>query len=243
MRRVLLCMSLAVLVAVPVAVSLQAVTIVIDPGHGGKYIGTANDAEKLVEKHLTLEVAKLLADKLRSNGHTVILTRETDSELDKDDLIADLTKRAQMTVDHKADLFVSLHFNGSVNTNRVGFEVYVPYEAQYPIKSYSLASAIHYDISHEIEPYWHGGSLGNLNALDGGIKASRFNVLKKAQCPAVLVELAFLTHEETAKKLKSAVHKDILVTGVYKGIERYLIHQKASKCSRPHCRRWQKDKD
>ncbi len=221
---------------------LQAATIVLDPGHGGKYIGTANDAEQLVEKHLTLEVAKLLAEKLRANGHTVILTRETDTELDKDDLIADLTKRAQMTVDHNADLFVSLHFNGSLNQHSVGFEVYVPYEALYPIKSYSLASAIHYDISHEIEPYWHGGSLGNLNALDGGIKASRFNVIKKAQCPAVLVELAYLTHEETAKKLKSDVHKDILVTGVYKGIERYLTHiaVKPTGCSRPRCRRWQK---
>ncbi len=221
-------------------VQLHAATIILDPGHGGKYIGTANDVEQLVEKQLTLEVAKLLADKLRGSGHTVILTRESDVALDADDLIADLTKRAQMTVDHNADLFVSLHFNGSANKKSAGFEVYVPYEPLYPIKSYGLASAIHYDLSHEIDPIFQGGSLGNLNRLDGGIKAARFNVIKKAQCAAVLVELAYLTNEETAKKLKSDVCKDILVTGVYKGIERYLTQQKVSKCSRPRCRRWHK---
>ncbi len=234
MKRLLVVSMLHVMV-------LQSATIVLDPGHGGKYVGTANDAEQLVEKHLSLEIAKQLAERLRSNKHTVILTRETDVALD-DDLITDLTKRAQVATDSKADLFVSLHFNGSTNKNRVGFEVYVPYESQYPIKCYSLASALHYDISHEIEPYFHGGSLGNLNALDGGIKASRFNVIKKATCPAVLVELAYLTNEESAKKLKTDVFKDILVTAVYKGIERYLTHstQKVSTCSRPRCRRWQR---
>ncbi len=221
---------------------LQAATIVLDPGHGGKYVGTSNKTYHLVEKNLSLEIAQQLAERLRSKKHTVILTRETDTELDKDDLIADLTKRAQMSTG--ADLFVSLHFNGSESKHREGFEVYVPYEAQYPIKSYALASALHYDMSHEIEPYFHGGTLGNLNFRDGGIRASRFNILKKATCPAVLVELAFLSHYETAKKLTTDEYKGSLVTAVYKGIERYLTHesQKASRCSRPRCRRWQKGK-
>lgn len=210
---------------------LPGVTIIIDPGHGGIYSGTSNSEQHLVEKEVSLELALSLADRLRANGHTVILTRETDTELDKNDLIADLTKRAQFTTDHKADLFVSLHLNGSPNKANAGFEVYVPYEDQYPIKSYALASAIHYDLSHEIEPCFGGGSLGNLNALDKGIKASRFNVLKKATCPAVLIELAFLTHDETAQKLKTNAYKDLLVAGVYKGIMRYLLSKKASKVS------------
>ena len=219
---------------------IQGATIVVDPGHGGKYVGTSNDTYQLVEKKLSLEIAKQLAEVLRSKKHTVILTREADAELDKDDLMADLAKRAEMATG--ADLFVSIHFNGSVSKHREGFEVYVPYEDQYPIKSYALASAIHYDISHEIEPHFRGGSLGNLNGRDGGIKASRFNVIKKAPCPAVLVELAFLSHDQTAKKLTTDAYKDILVTSLYKGIERYLTHasQKASRCSRPRCRRWQK---
>ncbi len=219
---------------------LRAETIVIDPGHGGKYIGTANTAAGLVEKNLALDVAVRLARKLTLRGYTVILTRDTDTELDKDTLIADLTKRAQIAADHTADLFVSLHFNGSRNPRSAGFEIYVPFEDKYPIKSYCLASALHYHISHEVSPHWRGGSLGNLNALDGGIKASRFNVIKKATCPAVLVELAYLTNEETANKLKTDQFKDILVDGVSKGIERYIRQQRASTCSRPRCRRWRR---
>lgn len=214
---------------------VQAATIVLDPGHGGKYVGTSNKTYQVVEKKLSLEIAQQLAERLRANHHTVILTRETDTELDKDDLITDLTKRAQMGTD--ADMLVSLHFNGSVSKHREGFEIYVPYETQFPSKSYGLASAIHYDMSIEIEPYFHGGSLGNLNARDGGIKSSRFNILMKAPCPAVLVELAFLSHDETAKKLTTDEYKGILVTAVYKGIERYLKSESQKKAFCPSARR------
>lgn len=225
------------------ALSLSGATIVLDPGHGGKYIGTCNDEENLVEKFLTLEVTLSLADRLKALGHKVVLTRTTDTELDKDDLIVDLTKRAALTSEHAADLFLSIHFNGSLNKQSVGFEVYVPYEDKYPMKSYALASAIHYDLSHEIEPVFFGGSLGNLNVLDRGIKASRFNVLKKAACPAVLVECAYLTHAETAKKLKTDEYKDQLVCAIEKGVQRYLAHleEKVIICKRPRCRRWKEN--
>ncbi len=209
-----------------VAMPAQATyTIIIDPGHGGPRCGTSSPSKKIIEKEAALEIALALAKQLREKGHTVILTRETDRALDEHNLMDDLKKRAQMTTDYKADIFLSIHLNGSFNKSSRGFEVYVPYEDKYPIKSYALAAAIHYDLSHEVEPEFGGGNLGNLNSLDRGIKASRFNVIKRATCPAVLAELAYISNPATEEKLLKEGY-GLYVTALYKGINRYIVHNK-----------------
>jgi len=213
---------LVVFLCLTFGIRTNAYTIVIDPGHGGRYVGAINQSPKVVEKEIALILSHALADKLRAKGHTVILTRETDVALDDTDHIKDLYKRAEKTTKHKADLFISLHLNSTADTRVSGYEVYVPYEAQFPMKSYMLASAIHYDISHDIPPQFGGGNLGNLNSLDKGIRASKFNVLVKATCPAVLIELAYLTHPATAEKLLQKEYQELLVTAIYKGILRYF---------------------
>lgn len=93
-------------------------TIVIDPGHGGK-ANTGNSSwnnaiakpSGILEKAMTLEMALLIKShlqKLSSNTGSqikVILTRESDVNLG-------LAARANFAKKNKADLFVSLHFNG-----------------------------------------------------------------------------------------------------------------------------------
>ena len=104
----------------------------------------------------------------------------------------------------------------------------MPYEDKFPIKSYALAGAIHYDLSHEIKPEFCVGNFSNLNPLDRGIKATKCNVIKRATCPAVLVELAYLSNPATEKKLLTEGY-DTLVTSLYKGIQRYIAHSKGKK--------------
>ena len=201
-----------------------AYTIVLDPGHGEKYTGTVSADGTIVEKDMVLKLTKKLAQCLSKAGYKVLLTREGDEVFNAKELLPDLIKRAQFATDNKADIFVSIHLNASTNKQIHGYEVYVPYEAKYPIKSYGLASAIHYALSHAIEPQFYGGTLGNLNALDRGIRASRFNVLMRTTCPAVLVELGYLSHPPTVKLLKTEEYQDILVNGLCAGIRRYILH-------------------
>ena len=66
--------------------------------------------------------------------------------------------RAEFARTYKADIFISLHLNCSVNKGIGGYEVYVPYESQYPIRSYALASSLHYELSHKIKPVFGGGT-------------------------------------------------------------------------------------
>lgn len=217
------CAFIGFLVALGIQTSLAINHIVlIDPGHGGVYAGEYSLHNAFAEKHVVLKIAKKLRPLLKKAGYTVILTRTSDIEFDKNDLISDLSKRAALTAHYKADIFVSLHLNKRKNSKARGFEVYVPYETKYPVKSYALASACHYELSHKITPNFSAGKLHNVNVLDGGIKAAKFNVLKKAHCPAVLLELDFMSNPQSERKLMTDAYLDKLAHAVFCGIKRYF---------------------
>lgn len=101
--------------------------VVLDPGHGGhgpdgQYTGASDATGTLVEKTLTLEVAKQTAKDLRAMGYRVYLTRQRDQavnwpprDLNHDGLIDqldDYDARTLFANHHHADLFVSIHFDG-----------------------------------------------------------------------------------------------------------------------------------
>ena len=93
-------------------------TIVIDPGHGGSETG-ARSASGVLEKDLTLILAKALRRKLRSRLPVeVVLTREGDEELA-------LPTRTAIANENKADLFISLHLNSSYGAKAHGAETYI----------------------------------------------------------------------------------------------------------------------
>jgi N-acetylmuramoyl-L-alanine amidase len=78
--------------------------IVIDPGHGGSNTGTRSVADGRLEKQFTLDWARRLAELLATNGWQVFLTRSNDVDVS-------LAERTAIAEQHKADLFLSLHFN------------------------------------------------------------------------------------------------------------------------------------
>ena len=55
-------------------------TIVIDPGHGGNKPGAI--LRKRYEKDLNLSISLKLRDKLESLGYNIIMTRDTDVDID-----------------------------------------------------------------------------------------------------------------------------------------------------------------
>ena len=55
-------------------------------------------------------------------------------------------------------------------------------------------------------------------AHDRGVKRSRWKVLKQAQCPAVLLELGFLTNDAEQSKLMRDEYQNRLAYGIVNGI-------------------------
>lgn len=93
-------------------------TICLDAGHGGKdpgALGKGGAREGLVTLAIILELGKQLKEELPDLN--VIYTRKTD-------VFVDLFERANIANRNKADLFISVHCNASVNRNAYGTETY-----------------------------------------------------------------------------------------------------------------------
>ncbi len=115
-------------------------TIVIDPGHGGEEIGAAHHdpatGAVLREKDSNLDMALRLQRLLDERGYRVVLTRESDSRatplVQERPLAgpayaptrADLQARVDIANAAGADLFISIHSNGSSSATESGVEVW-----------------------------------------------------------------------------------------------------------------------
>ena len=95
-------------------------TVVIDPGHGGKDPGALGKSSKVHEKDIVLAVSKKLGDKIKAAypGVKVIYTRS-------DDRFIGLHDRAMVARRNNADLFISIHCNGSSNAEAKGTSVHI----------------------------------------------------------------------------------------------------------------------
>lgn len=121
MKRTIYSLLFAILVQFSAAgQNLSLSTLVIDPGHGGTDPGAVSKDGKTYEKTFTLDIAKRLESKIRSEcpGVEVVLTRSTDKNVDLGD-------RAVIANKANADLFLSIHINSSAKTGPNGYSVHV----------------------------------------------------------------------------------------------------------------------
>ena len=95
-------------------------TVVIDAGHGGKDPGALGKGKGINEKDIVLAVAKKMGTKIKAKypDVKVIYTRS-------DDTFIGLHERAMVARRNNADLFISIHCNGSSNTEAKGTSVHI----------------------------------------------------------------------------------------------------------------------
>jgi len=198
-------------------------TIVLDPGHGGRDPG--NQEGKRQEKIFTLSFAKEVSDLLTKAGFKVSLTRSTDTTVD-------LPVRADLARRRGADLFLCLHFNSADGPGAAGVkgtEVYcmTPVRTSstnargegagagaYPgnrldAKNMLLAFQIQKTITEKV------------GMEDRGVKRARFQVLREAEMPAVLIEAAFMTHSADSKRIYDPALRRPLAQAVVEGVLAY----------------------
>lgn len=98
---------------------VQAMTIVLDPGHGGKEPGAVNGS--IYEKDVNLKIANYIKEYLQEYENVnVILTH---NGLPSGELM--IFERAMIARNNKADLLISLHINSSESSTVSGAEIYV----------------------------------------------------------------------------------------------------------------------
>lgn len=199
--------------------------IVLDPGHGGKDPGAENDSLKLREKALTLDLANRVSNKLRAQGFTVTLTRQSD-------VFVALEERAKTANALKADLFVSVHFNASAKESVSGVETYAFTPQLQPSTSRtSLHSSDrkayagnNNDGWNTLAAYYVQRSLVNsLEATDRGLKRARFTVLRDVEMPGILIEGGFVSNSTEGRNIGWNVYRDKLADAIVEGI---LVYRK-----------------
>lgn len=149
-------------------------TVVIDPGHGGKDSGAVYG--NLIEKHMALVTAKACRDELVRQGVKVIMTRETD-------VFLELSQRARIANNAKADYFVSIHYNAGGGD---GVEaIHSIYRGAGETLANNIVNAIHNETGQNFRPRKTYAKKGN-----GG--TDYHAVIRQTSMHAVIVEGAFV---------------------------------------------------
>lgn len=225
--------------------------IVIDPGHGGVDRG-AEAGRSLVEKEITLDVARRVASILRAEGSgaKVTLTRDRDRTVP-------LETRARIASRPGIDLFVSIHANASIDTAAAGAEVYflsleqATDEAAKTLAEFEnaalfaageggggpasseLLQSIVLDVARS-ETVERSGLLAELvvgafrsarAVPERGVKQADFAVLRSVIAPSILVEVGFVTNAADARRLESAQYRQRLAEGIALGVENFLSRE------------------
>ncbi len=202
--------------------------VVIDPGHQQKADlnlepigpgattqkykvtdGTTGVVTKKREAVLVLEMAFVLKEKLEAKGIQVLMTR-TSQNVDISN-----KERATFANDHKANLFLRLHADGSENPNQSGFAVLTPAEGS-PYTKEIYAESL--QISQTIVNKMRENQQVKVNGIKFREDLSGFNW---AKVPGVLLELGFMSNPEEDKKLSDPQYVNSLLQSVTDSVEEY----------------------
>jgi len=203
-------------------------TIALDPGHGGRNHG-AQGPSGLLEKTVSMSLARDLATDLKSNGYDVVLTRS-------DDYDVPLRHRTAIANHHKADLFISVHTAASYLHAASGITIHhyqPPDSTQTRQKPSPKTIPSQNRAWHQIQLDYAAQSrdLAQTMAQTMGIiwrsttiqvSQAPLVVLEGADMPAVLIEVGYLTHPATEKNLSNQTYMATFVQALVRGINTYF---------------------
>lgn len=185
--------------ALDTPVAPERYLIALDAGHGGSATGAYY--ENMAEKELNLAMTRKVDEILRGLGYRTLLTRTADKNVG-------LKARSTLANQAGADIFVSIHCNAAENSpDFQGLYVY-----HYPgsVQGAALAQTI------------QAAACRFTGAVDRGIDAANFSVVRESKMPAVLVETGFMTCHEELERLKNEAYQSSMAQGIAQGVIRYL---------------------
>ncbi len=188
--------------------TLEGMTIVIDPGHGGREKGAR--WESIYEKDLNLRIANALKAALEEEGAKIILTRDGDHVLG-------LAARSEVAINNGADFFVSVHCNSNGSPGSVsGIETYYHMEEPSPrALGYAIQAAV----------CSATGMFDRRARSDRSLYAPGLAVLRRLSgsgVPGVLVECGYLNTASDRRKLLDAEYRKKLAAGIVAGLKAYV---------------------
>lgn len=175
----------------------------IDAGHGGHDPGVIGPTG-LRECDLNLDIAGRVAAKAVADGWRVLVTRAADR-------FVPLSKRAGISNEAHAHLFISIHGNGAENRKAHGVELW---------------TTVGQTKADEVIPYleraWRDEFPDvefRVDRTDGDAdKEKDYAVLRLTKAPAILYEVGFVSNPEEEALLKTAEYRARIASAIVAGI-------------------------
>lgn len=216
-------------------------TMAIDAGHGGDDLGVVG-AAGTKEKDLTLAVARRLKTAIETRlGIRVLLTRDEDRNVPLDERTA--------TANHnKADVFVSLHANGSLRPGTSGASIlYAAFDTDaeeaarrslgterlptfaggsrdIELVLWDLAQTRYVDQSAAFARILEQQMRGHVPLAAHAVDRAPLLVLESANMPAVIVEMGYLTNATQERHLTGNEAQNSLVQAIVDAVLRFREH-------------------
>lgn len=188
--------------------SLSGVSIILDPGHGGKDDGAR--AGNVKEQDINLKIAKKLETLLKNNGASVTLTRTGAYDLASANATnrkrEDMKKRMEIINADQTDLFLSIHLNAYPNTSVKGAQAF-------------------YEKDNEVSKVFADIVQKNFKQLTGTNMTSKtgdYYILNNANKIGSLVECGFLSNDEDRSKLVTDEYQQAIAECLCNSIVEYF---------------------
>src|SRR5262245_49676700 len=194
--------------------------VVLDPGHGGEDSGAMCGG--VMEKDLTLDVARRVDRLLDSEGVATLMTRLGDSYVS-------LSDRAAFGNRVNDSIFISIHFNEDNKPVASGVETYYAahqidsgstFSSWLPFFSRPPSSSPKPE-SQSLAGFIQEALVARTRSVDRGTQAKQFFVIANVTSPAVLIEGGFITNKDELSRLASEDYRDQIAAAVADGILRY----------------------
>ncbi|WP_434399913.1 cell wall-binding repeat-containing protein [Planococcus sp. 11815] len=218
-------------------------TVILDPGHGGAYGGTAGysgNRTGYYEKHANMEVSKRLKSELEKRGFVVHMTRTSDVQFSRISSSADLVERMKVangmiaSGNNDNTIFMSVHHNATGSPTYGGYETYY-FDNRYASSSYppSVLQRHYSPESGRLATNTHRAVINSGVKEGRGIVANSLYVTRTSNVPAVLLEVGYMSNPTEEAMIKQAWFQQKIAANVAKGVDDffnvYVVNDKNGK--------------
>lgn len=178
--------------------------IVVDFGHGYPPDPGAIGPAGLKESEMCEDIGLRFGNLIQLSGGEICYVRNVGD-------FVELTERAKIANDLKANLFVSFHLNGSTDSLVDGTSVYYfKRDKNFSIEGKKLAASVQKRLLEALE------------SEDRGIEGANFAVLRLTKMAAILVEPFFITNPERERALRREDFRQKVAVAVFDGVQDYF---------------------
>ncbi|MBB4687255.1 N-acetylmuramoyl-L-alanine amidase [Amycolatopsis jiangsuensis] len=184
---------------------LRGKRIVIDPGHGGEDLGVT--AAGLREADIAWDLARRLEGRMQATGMEALISRgpnhsPTDFE------------RARFANDAGADLFLSLHNDGNASPGAQGVASF----------HFGTGNGTTSTVGELLAGFIQREVVARTGLRDCRTHYKTWEIFTRTRCPAVRVEIGYLTNPDDARRLAEPAFRDVVAEGILIAVKRlYLL--------------------